>query len=81
MAKALTKALSEEVRYNSVTPEMYRGFGFPGAEDLGNMFQYYQEFETYFADTRDVRAARELNPSLQTFEMWLNENAKRIPLD
>jgi hypothetical protein len=81
MAKALTKSLGEEVRYNSVTPEVYRGFGFPGAEDLGNMFQYYQEFETEFADARDIKIARELNPSLQTFEMWLAENAKRIPLD
>ena len=81
MAKALAKSLGEEVRYNSVTPEAYRGFGFPGAEDLGNMFQYYQEFETEFADARDIKIARELNPSLHTFEMWLAENAKRIPLD
>jgi len=60
---------------------MYRGFGFPGAEDLGNMFQYYQEFETEFSDARDIRIAKELNPSLQSFEMWLAENGKRLPLD
>lgn len=81
MAKALTKALGEEVRYNSVTPAMYRSFGFPGADDLGNMFQYYKEFEKEFSDARDVQAARELNPELQSFEMWLAENAKRLPLD
>ena len=81
MAKALTKSLGEEVRYNSVSPEMYRGFGFPGAEDLGNMFQYYQEFETEFSDARDIRVAKELNPALQSFEMWLAENGKRLPLD
>jgi len=60
---------------------MYRGFGFPGAEDLGNMFQYYQEFEKEFSDARDIRVAKELNPSLQSFEMWLAENGKRLPLD
>lgn len=81
MAKALTKTLGEEVRYNSITPEMYRGFGFPGAEDLGNMFQYYMEFEKEFSEARDIIFARELNPSLQTFEMWLADNAKRLPLD
>ena len=81
MAKALTKSLGEEVTYNSVSPEMYRGFGFPGAEDLGNMFQYYQEFETEFSDARDIRVAKELNPALQSFEMWLAENGKRLPLD
>lgn len=81
MAKALTKALGEEVKYNSVTPAMYRSFGFPGADDLGNMFQYYKEFEKEFSDARDVQAARELNPELQSFEIWLAENAKRLPLD
>ena len=81
MAKALSKSLSEEVRYNSVSPETYREFGFPGAEDLGNMFQYYQEFETEFSNARDVTITRELNPALHSFEMWLEENAKRLPLD
>jgi hypothetical protein len=81
MAKALTKALGEEVKYNSVTPAMYRSFGFPGADDLGNMFQYYKEFDKEFSDARDIQMARELNPELQNFEMWLAENAKRLPLD
>ncbi|MBZ5856929.1 NmrA/HSCARG family protein [Flavihumibacter profundi] len=81
MAKALTKVLGEEVRYNSVTPEMFRSFGFPGAEDLGNMFQYYQEFEKEFTAARDIDNARALNPELLSFDMWLAENAKRLPLD
>ncbi len=37
-----------DVGYNAVTPEAYRGFGFPGAEDLGNMFQFYADFEDHF---------------------------------
>jgi uncharacterized protein YbjT (DUF2867 family) len=81
MASELSKALGQEVRYNKVTPEMYRSFGFPGAEDLGNMFQYYQEFAKEFADLRDIKVAKELNPSLQSFAMWLSENVKKIPLD
>jgi uncharacterized protein YbjT (DUF2867 family) len=44
MAAAFTRALGEEVRYNDVTPEDYRGFGFPGADDLGNMFQFKRDF-------------------------------------
>lgn len=81
MASELSKAIGQEVRYNKVTPEMFRSFGFPGAEDLGNMFQYYQEFATEFADLRDIKMAKELNPSLQSFAMWLAENAKKMPLD
>jgi uncharacterized protein YbjT (DUF2867 family) len=81
MAAELSKTLGQEVRYNKVTPAMFRSFGFPGAEDLGNMFQYYQEFETEFMAARELKNARELNPTLQSFSAWLKENVKKIPLD
>jgi uncharacterized protein YbjT (DUF2867 family) len=81
MAKALAKAIGEEVRYNKVTPEMYRSFGFPGAEDLGNMFQYYKEFDKEFSDARDIKMARELNPELLNFEMWVSANIDKIPIN
>ncbi len=81
MAAAYSKALGQDVRYNAVTPEAYRGFGFPGAEDLGNMFQFYADFEDYFCGARNLETVRKLNPSLQTFDAWLAENKSRIPLD
>jgi uncharacterized protein YbjT (DUF2867 family) len=81
MAAALTRALGQEVRYQSVPPEVYRGFGFPGADDLGNMFQYKRDFEPEFRGVRDVAASRRLNPELQTFDQWLERHASRIPLD
>jgi len=81
MAAALTKALSQEVRYNDVPPEVYRGFGFPGAEDLGNMFQFNRDFEEVFCGPRNPSVARALNPSLQTFDGWLAQNKSRIPLE
>jgi len=80
MAKELSKAMGEEVRYNKVTPAMFRSFGFPGAEDLGNMFQYYQEFADEFADARDIKIAKELNPELKSFSAWLKDNLSKIPL-
>lgn len=81
MAKAFSKALDQEVHYNSVSPETFRGFGFPGAEDLGNMFQFYRDFDELCNSVRDVAYSRELNPELKSFDMWLAENAKRIPLE
>ena len=81
MAAALTKALGQEVRYNAVPPEVYRGFGFPGAEDLGNMFQFKRDFQEAFCGARDPKIARSLNPELQTFDQWLAQNKSRIPLD
>lgn len=81
MAAALTKAMNQEVRYNDVPPEVYRSFGFPGAEDLGNMFQFKRDFQQVFCGARNPDVARGLNPSLQNFEGWLAQNKSRIPLD
>jgi uncharacterized protein YbjT (DUF2867 family) len=81
MAAALGRALDREVRYNAVSPEVYRGFGFPGAEDLGNMFQFKRDFEEYYCGVRDLAVARSLNPALQTFDQWLAQNKNRIPIE
>ncbi len=80
MAKSLTKALGQEIRYNEVTPAAYRGFGFPGADDLGNMFQFYSDFEQDLCDARSISETKKLNPELQTFDRWLAGNKTRIPL-
>ncbi|HUR64727.1 MAG TPA: NmrA/HSCARG family protein, partial [Chitinophagaceae bacterium] len=62
MASAMGTALNEPVVYNKVPAEVYRGFGFPGADDLGNMFQFYDEFEKELNKTRDVSFSKQLNP-------------------
>ena len=81
MASALTRALGVDVRYNAVPPDVYRGFGFPGADDLGNMFQFKRDFNEEYCAVRDVEAARVLNPSLQSFDQWLARNASKIPIE
>jgi hypothetical protein len=81
MAAAFTKALGREVRYHDVPPEVYRGFGFPGAEDLGNMFQFKRDFNEDFCGARRLDVSRSLHPGLQTFETWLERNKGRIPLE
>ncbi|HVG13964.1 MAG TPA: NmrA/HSCARG family protein [Chitinophagaceae bacterium] len=81
MAGGISKAIGQEVIYNNVSPETFRSFGFPGADDLGNMFQFYRDFEDVFKSTRDVALSKQLNPELKSFDNWLSENAGRIPLD
>ncbi len=81
MAAALSKALGQEVGYNAVDPDVYRSFGFPGADDLGNMFQFKRDFEKDFCGARNLEFARSLNPELQTFDQWLAKNKDRIPLE
>ncbi|HEX3577109.1 MAG TPA: NmrA/HSCARG family protein [Thermoanaerobaculia bacterium] len=78
MASAFSNLLGEEVRYNAVEPGVYRGFGFPGADDLGNMFQFKRDFEQDFRAARPVDATRALNPKLQSFREWLAANRERI---
>lgn len=80
MADALTTALGEPVVYTYVPPEVYRTFGFPGADDLANMFQYKRDFNDSYCGDRDLDRARALNPELQTFADWLATSAKHIPL-
>jgi uncharacterized protein YbjT (DUF2867 family) len=80
MAAAFTRALGREVVYNAVPPEVYRGFGFPGADDLGNMFQFKRDFNDAFCGARSVEFSRSVNPHLQNFDQWLESNKSRIPL-
>jgi len=81
LAASLGKAIGRPVRYNAVTPAVYRSFGFPGADDVGNMFQFKRDFNDDYCRLRDPALARSLNPELQTFAQWLTENATRIPLE
>ena len=81
IAAAFQRALGRPVRYNDVSPDAYRAFGFPSAVDLGNMFQFKRDFEREFRAVRDVARSRSLYPQLQSFDQWLAANASRIPLD
>jgi uncharacterized protein YbjT (DUF2867 family) len=81
LAAGLTRALGEEVVYNSVSPDVYRGLGFPGADDLGNMFQFKRDFNEYYCGRRSLEESRELNPDLLSFDAWLEKYGDRIPIE
>jgi len=80
MADGLSKALGREVRYNAVSPDVYRSFGFPAADELGNMFQFNAEFSDQYCAARDLDATRALNPDLQSFDAWASANVANIPI-
>lgn len=80
MAASMSRALDQEIAYNAVEPDVFRSFGFPGAEDLGNMFQFKRDFEDYFVGARNLDVTRSLNPDLQTFDTWLEEKKDLIPI-
>jgi uncharacterized protein YbjT (DUF2867 family) len=81
MGTKLSKGLGiGPITYHAVEPDAYRGFGFPGADEMGNMFQIYRDFERQVLGARSAEAARTLNPELQTFDQWIQNNKTRIPL-
>src|SRR5438552_5907943 len=81
ISQKLSKGLGiGAVKYNAVEPDTYRGFGFQGADEMGNMFQVYRDFEKEVVEARSANVARQLNPQLQTFDQWLAKNKSRIPL-
>jgi uncharacterized protein YbjT (DUF2867 family) len=80
MAAKMGRALGRRVGFQDVPFDVYRGLGFPGAEDLGNMFQYHAILGDEFLRNRDPGLARSLNPGLQGFDAWLVANAAQVPI-
>jgi hypothetical protein len=79
MGKTLSKALGVgPIKYNAVEADVYRGFGFPGADEMGNMFQAYRDFEKEMLANRSADATRKLNPSVQTFEQFVTKQKAAI---
>jgi uncharacterized protein YbjT (DUF2867 family) len=78
MASAFMELLGQPVGYNSIPPEVYRTLGFPGADDLGNMFQFKRDFNDYFCGARNAAFSKSLNPELQDFKTWLKNNETAI---
>ena len=80
IAERCSAALGIACAYRPMSPEAYRNLGFPGADDLGNMFQMFDEFEPSYRASRSVDTARALTPSLMDFDQWLAKHKSRIPL-
>ena len=80
MAVKFAKALGRPVKYSPMSFDGYRALGFPGADEMGNMYQFYAEFEADVSRARDVAYSRELNPELQNFDTWLASNKGKIPV-
>ena len=80
IADSMAKALGEQVIYNAVPFDVFRGLGFPGADDVGNMFQFKHDFEKEYCGARDLNFSKSLNPELKSFDEWLKENVKKIPI-
>ncbi|KAB2962461.1 MAG: NmrA/HSCARG family protein [Thermoanaerobaculia bacterium] len=80
LAAAFTRHLGRPVSFQDVPFDVFRGLGFPGAEDLGNMFHFQALLGEEFLRYRAVETARALHPGVLSFDTWLAAHAGRIPL-
>ena len=79
MSDKLAKGLGlGNVKYNAVDADVYRGFGFPGADEMGNMFQVYRDFEKEVLGARSAETTRQLNPQAQNFDQFIAKNKSKI---
>jgi len=79
MSRTIERVLGiSPVKYNAVDPDVYRSWGFPGADEMGNMFQADRDFAQQMLANRSVDEARRLNPQLQTFEQWLAAHKEQV---
>ncbi|MBU1100910.1 MAG: NmrA/HSCARG family protein [Bacteroidetes bacterium] len=81
MAAKQSSILNKDIKYNHIPFDVYRSFDFPGAADLGNMFQFKHDYEDYFCGIRDIDLSKKLNPELLDFNSWLVKNKEKIQLD
>ncbi len=71
-AAQMTEILGKKVRYQYIPRELYIAFGFPGAEELANMFEVQR---LYIPERQlDLIESYGLNPQMQNFRTWLAAN-------
>lgn len=75
-AAIMSRATGATIRYAYVPREVFAALGFPGAEDLADMFEYYRLHIP--SRLRDIEACRALAPELQSFETWVTRNAGKL---
>jgi uncharacterized protein YbjT (DUF2867 family) len=75
-AEVMSQATGKTIRYGHIPRETFAAFGFPGAEDLADMFEYYRVHIPSRAD--DIQSGRAIAPDLQSFETWMTRNADRL---
>jgi hypothetical protein len=81
MAEKCSKGLGITCTFDPVSPEAYRRLDFPGADDLGNMFQIFDEYEQQYTASRSVELSRSLAPTLMNFDGWLEKHRGKLSLE
>lgn len=75
-ASVMTGEVGAPIRYGYIPREEYAALGFPGAEDIADMFEFYR---LHVPSRRaEIEECRSIHPGLQAFPDWLSRNAGRL---
>lgn len=75
-AAIMSKVLGAHIQYNYIKRDVFASFGFPGAEELANMFEVQR---LYILNRReDLLESHQLNPNLESFESWVAKHKTRF---
>lgn len=75
-AAAMSRATGKKIRYAHVPRETFAALGFPGAEDLADMFEFYRVHIPSRA--RDLETCRAMAPGIADFQTWMGRNADAL---
>jgi uncharacterized protein YbjT (DUF2867 family) len=75
-AATMARVTGKDVRYAYVPRETFAALGFPGAEDLADMFEYYRLHIP--SRVEGIETSRALAPDLQTFETWARAHGEAL---
>jgi uncharacterized protein YbjT (DUF2867 family) len=78
IADVFTKHLGTKVNYAKLDDETYRSLGFPGADDMGNMFAFKREATATFTENRNEKNSKLLVPNLTKFDTWVEQNKAKF---
>jgi hypothetical protein len=73
--KIMSEVTGKEFKYNLVDYEVYKGFGFHGAEELGNMFWFWDASAKH---GDPVTTKESVLPELLSFREFCEQNKERI---
>lgn len=78
MCDVIAKEFNVSIHYDAIEPDTYRTFPFPGAEEMGNNFQYFRDFNDEFLKLRSVDSMKKLNPNPLSFADFVSSHRGQI---
>jgi uncharacterized protein YbjT (DUF2867 family) len=75
-AEEMSRRAGVPIQYNYIPRETFAAFGFPGAEDLADMFEYYRLHIP--SRVRDIETCRAIAPELQSFAAWASHHEDKL---